>query len=132
MPLKLKFKTIQGKQFDLEFDEDTKVRSFRWDVGGCLPCAPRPLTPCHRRRCFLVLQLADVKAKIEETQGAEFPASSLNIIYQGKVGLDIDNQALTPANPANPANTLSARAFLPLVAFNPSCMASTCHADPEG
>ena len=30
-------------------------------------------------------QVEDVKAKIEETQGADFPAASLNVIYQGKV-----------------------------------------------
>ncbi len=29
--------------------------------------------------------MADVKAKIQETQGDDFPATSMNIIYQGKV-----------------------------------------------
>ncbi|PSC73075.1 ubiquitin receptor RAD23b-like [Micractinium conductrix] len=30
-------------------------------------------------------KVEDVKAKIEETQGADFPAASLNVIYQGKI-----------------------------------------------
>ena len=30
--------------------------------------------------------MAEVKAKIQETQGDVFPAASMNIIYQGKVG----------------------------------------------
>jgi hypothetical protein len=30
--------------------------------------------------------VAEVKAKIQETQGDDFPAASMNIIYQGKVG----------------------------------------------
>lgn len=33
----------------------------------------------------LHMQVADVKAQIEETQGADFPKDSMNIIHQGKV-----------------------------------------------
>ncbi|GAB4821647.1 hypothetical protein N2152v2_008693 [Parachlorella kessleri] len=50
---RIKFRTVQGKVFDLEFEDDTKV--------------------------------ADVKAKIEETQGGDFSKDALNIIYQGKI-----------------------------------------------
>jgi hypothetical protein len=32
------------------------------------------------------IQVADVKQKIESSQGADFPASQQVIIYQGKVG----------------------------------------------
>lgn len=53
MVLKLQFKTVLGKQFALEFDEDTKV--------------------------------ADVKAKIQETQGEDFAKGSMNVIHAGKI-----------------------------------------------
>ena len=46
------------------------------------PATARP-PPAHPP---LPPQLADVKAKIQETQGDDFPAASMNIIYQGKVG----------------------------------------------
>jgi hypothetical protein len=45
MPLKLKFKTVQGKQFDLEFDEDTKVRTGRCHVGVGPPTRARAVDP---------------------------------------------------------------------------------------
>lgn len=50
-------------------------------AGGCRRALPLSLT-------VQPLQVADVKAKIEETQGEDFPAASLNVIYQGKVRAD--------------------------------------------
>ena len=44
MPLQLKFKTVQGKQFELSFEEDTKVRRRR---SAALP--PAAQTACLRR-----------------------------------------------------------------------------------
>lgn len=113
MSLQLKFKTVQGKQFELGFDEDTKVRRllFRPETGTaaaaaccaqvfCAVYGHRAGSALQRTSCWLpgVLssccrslplssgpQVADVKAKIQETQGDDFPAGSLNIIYQGKV-----------------------------------------------
>lgn len=53
----------------------------RFALDSCqLPPLPRP--PCA---ILHAVQVVDVKAKIQETQGDDFPAASLNVIYQGKV-----------------------------------------------
>ena len=66
-----------------------RQRSAR-SAGCLLPARPPPpaarAAPCRPAPVCLLLQLSDVKAKIQETQGDEFQAASMNIIYQGKVG----------------------------------------------
>ena len=104
----LNFKTVQGKQFNLEFDDSVKViagvaarrgvEGGGWGAGHrglALGVPSRLLAPCEggaRRGGWRAdggarpPQIADVKAKIEETQGPDFPADKMNIIYQGKGG----------------------------------------------
>jgi hypothetical protein len=76
MGLNLTFKTVKGNVFNLEFPPDSKV----WQSSNI----------CIKRYCAsyvtCLLQVEEVKHKIEETQGPSLPAADLVVISQGKVG----------------------------------------------
>lgn len=71
-----------------------------------------------------------MKAKIQETQGDDFPATSMNIIYQGKVRTAVAASARTAA-PAVPLSAApSCRCCCP--SGPPPPLSHMMHADPEG
>ena len=99
--MKVTFKTVQGTQFQLEIDASKTVRSRTSQATtldrrcpGLVSSRPwrlqgwgdltigffRNLTVAGR------LQVEEVKAEVEKSQGAAFAAASQKIIYQGKVG----------------------------------------------
>ena len=106
-PVKVTFKTVQGNKFELDLDSTVKVSSHC--AADLLPvadsrCARNWLQPRTDRlhHHSLSVQVADVKQRIESSQGAEFPVSQQVIIYQGKVRRYVD-ACPSPAKPVAPS-----------------------------
>ena len=71
------FKTVQGNKFEMDLDSSDKV---------CNVAAHHIMTPGRGVNMGGVhAQVADVKQKIESSQGPDFPVSQQVVIYQGKV-----------------------------------------------
>jgi UV excision repair protein RAD23 len=83
--MKIAFRTVQGKQFHLELEPSTKVRSRFQVLIFVKPTASDQISILLPYTASFLLQIADLKARLEEQQGSDFPKDSTNVIFQGKV-----------------------------------------------
>jgi UV excision repair protein RAD23 len=83
--MKVTFRTVQGKVFYLELEASAKVRSSFMFFTCQTPILNDRLVILFLYTLLLFTQIADLKARIEEEQGADFPKDSTNVIFQGKI-----------------------------------------------
>lgn len=79
--MKVTFRTVTGTSFSLDLEDKSKVgrQHIATDIRNPHN-APRKVT------FLLVVQVSDVKAKVQQERGDGFPAAHQVLIFQGKVG----------------------------------------------